>query len=348
MHQRPTHSRLHVRDVRDALILLEAVRLGILKQVSRRLNDAERSMYVRSGSVFVWEENEDDAGIKRWTDGCMWSQSRMREPFLFYEEKLLDDRIGAAAKGRSNNTGESSTSSLGPLTPASRPTASSMPPYSAGGQAFGGNAIASLPEGSSYGPGLVKQAYSAYVTQPGTSIRRKFHLTAYFTYADLPNLPTLESEPHLWNIVIPQGVYRSGKSRTSGRNLANAAEPVRTRQQPMDSSPSPTSSPSSIGHSPSAQWPHARRGSVSYFDPSDGSHSSGSYHTSSVNHSPYIGNPGNPLVTGSRGHPHPGSHTAVARLPPVPSLPLDADGQRRNRYSEDDRVINMLNSRAIP
>lgn len=62
-------------------------------------------MYVRSGSVFVWEENEDDAGIKRWTDGCMWSQSRMREPFLFYEEKLLDDRIGATAKGRSNSVG---------------------------------------------------------------------------------------------------------------------------------------------------------------------------------------------------------------------------------------------------
>jgi Gti1/Pac2 family transcription factor len=51
-------------------------------------------MYVRSGTVFVWEESEDDAGIKRWTDGCMWSQSRMREPFLFYEEKLQDDRVG--------------------------------------------------------------------------------------------------------------------------------------------------------------------------------------------------------------------------------------------------------------
>lgn len=55
-------------------------------------------MYVRSGSVFIWEESDDDAGIKRWTDGCMWSQSRMREPFLFYEEKLQDDR---AVIGRS-------------------------------------------------------------------------------------------------------------------------------------------------------------------------------------------------------------------------------------------------------
>jgi hypothetical protein len=76
----------------------EAVRLGILNAVGRRLNDAERSLYVRSGTVFVWEESEDDAGIKRWTDGCMWSQSRMREPFLFYEEKLQDDRTGMVGK----------------------------------------------------------------------------------------------------------------------------------------------------------------------------------------------------------------------------------------------------------
>lgn len=221
-----------------------------------------------------------------------------------------------------------------------------MPPFNPVNQGLGGGAIASLPDGSTYGPGLVKQAYSAYVTQPGTSIRRKFHLTAYFTYADLPNLPTLESEPNLWNIVIPQGVYRSGKSRTSGRNLANAAEPARTRQQTMDSSPSPTSSPSSIGHSPSAQWPSARRGSASYFEPSESSYSSGSYYQPSASNSPYIRSPSNPTNPGPRMTA--GNQAAIARLPPVTSLPVDPDCQRRNRYSEDDRVINMLNARPIP
>ncbi|CAG8767565.1 9102_t:CDS:2, partial [Acaulospora colombiana] len=228
----------------------EAVRLGILKPVLRRLNDAERSMYVRSGSVFVWEESDDDAGIKRWTDGCMWSQSRMREPFLFYEEKLQEDRSGIASKKSS-----SSMSPLTPLSPGSRALSSyPNPPHSPSThhssvpQAF---SHATISEGGTPGSGLVKQAYSAYVTQPGTSIRKKFHLTAYFTYADLPNLPTLDSEPSLSNIVIPQSVYRSGKSRTSGRNLANAAEPMRARQpggNGVDSSPSPTSSPSSIDH----------------------------------------------------------------------------------------------------
>ncbi|KAG8873803.1 hypothetical protein FRC20_007457 [Serendipita sp. 405] len=351
MHQRPTHQRLHVRDVRDALIILEAVRLGILKSVSRRLNDVERSMYVRSGSVFVWEESEDDAGIKRWTDGCMWSQSRMREPFLFYEEKVQEDRAGPMSKSRAHSVGESSSSSLSSLTPMRSP--SSQNPHSPVGcsvpQAYSNAVNPPFGDGHGYGTGLVKQAYSAYVTHPGTSVRRKFHLTAYFTYADLANLPTLESEPSLWNIVIPQGVYRSGKSRTSGRNLANAAEPARPRPLQNggagDSSPSPTSSPSSVGHSPLAQWSGARRGSVSYFDgPTvDGLHHNTYYYSS------YAGSPIHPgSPTSHIGSPRPDSNGPMPRLPPVASLSVDTDAARRSRNSEDSRVINMLNSRGIP
>ena len=77
--QRPTHPRLQLRDVKDALILLEAVRLGRFRPVTRRLNDEERSAFIQSGSVFIWAESEDELGLKRWTDGRVWSQSRMRE-----------------------------------------------------------------------------------------------------------------------------------------------------------------------------------------------------------------------------------------------------------------------------
>jgi Gti1/Pac2 family protein len=77
--QRPTHSRLHVRDARDAHTVFEAVRLGLLRPVTRRLNEVERSMYIASGAIFIWEESDDDLGLKRWTDGRVWSQSRMRE-----------------------------------------------------------------------------------------------------------------------------------------------------------------------------------------------------------------------------------------------------------------------------
>ena len=202
-------------------------------------------------------------------------------------------------------------------------------------------------DGATGGPGLVKQAYSAYVTQPGTSIRKKLHLTAYFTYGDLANLPTLESEPTLWNILIPQGVYRSGKSRTSGRNLANAAEPARPRKSVAhtagDSSPSPTSSPSSIGHSPLAHWSGARRGSGSYFDTltTDGAYSSGA-HTSSYASTSGV-SPSSRMTS-----PHLEAFASIPRLPPVSSLALETSGNCRVRNSEDNRVISMLNSRGIP
>lgn len=93
--QRPTHNRLHVRDARDAHTVFEAVRRGLLQPVTRRLNEVERSMYITSGAIFVWEESDDDLGLKRWTDGRVWSQSRMREvrwvawPFLSRADQLI-------------------------------------------------------------------------------------------------------------------------------------------------------------------------------------------------------------------------------------------------------------------
>lgn len=116
----------------DAHIVLEAVRLHKLQPVTRRLNEVEVSTYsiggrcnielttidvpqrmsfIRSGSVFVWEESDDDTGLRRWTDGLLWSASRMREvgyissrypsqiihrhipqPFLFYETRTVIPR----------------------------------------------------------------------------------------------------------------------------------------------------------------------------------------------------------------------------------------------------------------
>lgn len=67
MQQQATHPRLHIRDARDAHTVFEAVRQGFLRPITRRLNDHERSTLVRSGAVFVWEEAEDETGLKRWT-----------------------------------------------------------------------------------------------------------------------------------------------------------------------------------------------------------------------------------------------------------------------------------------
>lgn len=71
----------------DALVLLEACIQQQCDRVSRRLQEKERSQ-ITSGSVYVFDEEE--SRIKRWTDGRMWSPSRILGNFLVYRE--LDKR----------------------------------------------------------------------------------------------------------------------------------------------------------------------------------------------------------------------------------------------------------------
>ncbi|KAF9014050.1 Gti1/Pac2 family-domain-containing protein [Cyathus striatus] len=193
--QQATHPRLHVRDAHDAHVVFEAVRQGFLRPVARRLNEMERAMHVRSGAIFVWFECEDDAGLKRWTDGRVWGQSRMREPYLFYDEKLPFDPV------------QGSTESA-----ARPPTYRFVDGVSKSGPSS--SALSHQDRTAHQHPGLVKQAYSAWVTPDPYSKPQKWHLTAYFTYADLPLLPTIDQDPILRKIIVPTGIYRSGKARS--------------------------------------------------------------------------------------------------------------------------------------
>lgn len=79
----PTYTG-YVATTQDALILFEACLTGVLHHVPRRPHDRERGSLVRSGSVFIYEENS--SGIKRWTDGVTWSPSRILGNFLVYRE----------------------------------------------------------------------------------------------------------------------------------------------------------------------------------------------------------------------------------------------------------------------
>ncbi|KAI9142704.1 Gti1/Pac2 family-domain-containing protein [Paraphysoderma sedebokerense] len=63
-----------VETVNEALAIIQAARTGVLPRIKRRLNETERRI-IKSGSVFVWEEEE--SGIMRWTDGRCWSSSRV-------------------------------------------------------------------------------------------------------------------------------------------------------------------------------------------------------------------------------------------------------------------------------
>lgn len=73
----------YIRTCADAILIFQACQDGILPHLRRRLSERERQS-IRSGSVFVW--NEDEAGIRRWTDGRSWSSSRVNGRFLAYRE----------------------------------------------------------------------------------------------------------------------------------------------------------------------------------------------------------------------------------------------------------------------
>lgn len=63
-------------------------------------------------------------------------------------------------------------------------------------------------------PGLVKQAYSAWVMVKPSTRPQKWHLTAYFTYTELPHLPTIDRDPNLRKMIVPPSIYSSSKTRS--------------------------------------------------------------------------------------------------------------------------------------
>jgi hypothetical protein len=77
----------YIENTRDSLLLFEACKRGIIPRITRRLQDRERYL-IRSGSIFCFDEKE--SGIKRWTDGLIWSPSRILGNFLIYRE--MDDK----------------------------------------------------------------------------------------------------------------------------------------------------------------------------------------------------------------------------------------------------------------
>ncbi|KAI8380596.1 Gti1/Pac2 family-domain-containing protein [Choanephora cucurbitarum] len=83
----------YVETTQDVLLIFEGCRRGLIPRVHRRLQEKERRM-IRSGSIFVFDERE--SGIKRWTDGLVWSPSRILGNFLIYRE--LDKRAPGEKK----------------------------------------------------------------------------------------------------------------------------------------------------------------------------------------------------------------------------------------------------------
>lgn len=180
----------YVASTHDALILFEACLTGVLHHVPRRPHDRERAQLVRSGSVFIYEENA--SGIKRWTDGVTWSPSRILGNFLVYRE--LDKPFPPGEKKRAMKKG-----TRRPPQPARAGEPYPRPQTESNGQTYSPSASSATPYGErtaqseleralvgslvdSYGfkdSGLVKKTMS--VTVQGVT----HHLVSYYSVEDV-------------------------------------------------------------------------------------------------------------------------------------------------------------------
>lgn len=75
--------RGYLHSYSEASLIMHAVRLGIVEPIKERLSGIEREK-ITSGCIFVFIES--DSGIKRWTDGKIWSPSKILGHFLLYKE----------------------------------------------------------------------------------------------------------------------------------------------------------------------------------------------------------------------------------------------------------------------
>lgn len=115
----------------------------------------------------------------------------MREPFLFYTENVMmtteEKEAKAARRARKPSDPRERNKAPQPFRRQDRPA---------------------KPDG------LTKQTYSAWVTLPGTTTARKWHLTAYFTGNDYHGLPTVDQDHLLSRVAVPPNVYVTGKGLT--------------------------------------------------------------------------------------------------------------------------------------
>ncbi|RKP25784.1 gluconate transport inducer 1/Pac2, partial [Syncephalis pseudoplumigaleata] len=174
----------YIETVQDALLIFESCRIGALPRVHRRLNERERR-WLRSGSVYVWDEEESD--VRRWTDGRLWSPSRIRGRFLVYRE--LSCRRTEAMDVDSPED----------------PLSDAVMSGTGGSHAYGGRGHSySNSNGSIVPNGLIKRTIAVE-----TSSGRRLHLISYFSEADLASgaLPRPRFDPRLQHVQIPREIY---------------------------------------------------------------------------------------------------------------------------------------------
>ncbi|KAG8707739.1 hypothetical protein FRC09_001638 [Ceratobasidium sp. 395] len=167
--------------------------------------------------------------------------SRMREPFLFYDEK--------PASGSTPTTDTLDPSRVqrylfAPLTASA--TSASRSGASARGRAAPYDRGPKPSTKNTYG-GLVKQTFSTLVRMNDDS-SVKWHVVAYFTTDSHSNIPGVKDDPTLKDIEVPAGVYESARQRKPGTATSRdrstyGKERTSIKSEPSEGMPSPLPSP---------------------------------------------------------------------------------------------------------
>ena len=208
-----------VHNSMDGLILFEACLSGKLHHVPRRPHDRERSSLIKSGSIFIYEENA--SGIKRWTDGVAWSPSRILGNFLIYRELEKPfppgEKKRAMKRKRSSMPGEpfprpdsdenEGVEQITPVSPPSPNVNAEAKPDGLGNdqdKELERSLIGSLVDSYGFRPdGLVKKTMSISVN--GIS----HHMVSYYKVEDVKNnaLPRPLTDARLQNITVRPELY---------------------------------------------------------------------------------------------------------------------------------------------
>ncbi|KAG8854819.1 hypothetical protein FRB96_007348 [Tulasnella sp. 330] len=194
IHGNATHSNLRLRDAQDAHVLFQAVRQGHLQLIRKRLTPPEQQA-LHAGQVFVWADRE--GSLERWTDGHNWSPSRVRGPFLMYDE-MPEDTEAFLRRKQMQKSGERRVK---------QPRKKRLPP---------------LPGG------LSKQTYSATLIQQGMDIQ-KWHVTAYFQEdGSSEDLPTIDDDTLLRTIIVPESTFKSSMIRKTKGSVSRRRDSMST------------------------------------------------------------------------------------------------------------------------
>ncbi|KAF9452787.1 hypothetical protein P691DRAFT_803513 [Macrolepiota fuliginosa MF-IS2] len=170
--QRATCTGIRIRSPSDARVVFHAVLTGILPMVTRRLDTEERSL-ISPGSVYVWEERGPQAELTG-VGIERWTDGIRWGPSRVREGFLFYHE----KQPQQHLFSEALYDSDGSFDPAHHI--------------------------------LIKQTYTVFVDTPRG--QRKWHLIAYFTEDSIKRLRSIDDIPHLRNLLVPHGKYKSARS----------------------------------------------------------------------------------------------------------------------------------------